>query len=107
MKDPIPQLLNTVQALIEAGVDKRVPSYRRLATELGLNYDTMRGWFGADRRFRPDGAGAVLLKDWAVRTTRKLSRLGETTPRGRELHSRYRAAYQQLCQRFPVDGTAA
>lgn len=98
--DPIPELLNRVQALVKAGVS----TYTQLAKDIGEKHDTVKGWF-SPRRFRPDGAGAVKLHQWAAKQTLRLSRTGTTDPKTRELHSRFRAEYAKACAEFPGDGT--
>ena len=97
--DPIPELLNRVQALVKAGVS----TYTQLAKDIGEKHDTVKGWF-SPRRFRPDGAGAVKLHQWAAQKTKRIACTGTTDVETRELHSRYRAEYAKACAQHPVNG---
>lgn len=98
--DPITPILNTVGALKKAGLT----SYTEVAAAIGETPKAVSDWVGS-RRHRPHAAAAFALRDFAAKETRRLSRLGETTERGRELHAKYRAAHIELSSKFPGNGS--
>lgn len=98
-QDALTNVLNSVQALVESGM----ATYAQVARDINEPPRSVYQWFGS-RRFRPGGASAIKLLNWAADQTTSLSRLGETTKEGRAIHGRYRAEYKKVCAEFPADG---
>lgn len=91
--DLLTDILNKVQALVEAGII----TYAQVADEAGIPRGNLYAWVG-QRRYRPDD-GAVKLYEWLQRKTIEIG-----TAENRKQCAAYRAKFREINKRIPGDG---